>query len=161
MVGAYWNDDAFSLQTVLARGDHVMWGEGEGAAMLVPLGDGRFGVEDLPLELHLVASPDGGADELRVRNSEQSPDDAIYRRVIVPLAAHLTVYPGTYDSVELATAYVVTFSDGTLTLAHPTVGSFALHPISDDAFAVREWQARIHFLRGYATEIVGFDLSFA
>ncbi len=161
MVGTYWNDDTFSLQTVAAQGDHALWGEGEGAAMLVPVGDGRFGVEDLPIELRLVASPDGGADELRVRPSAQSPDDAIYRRVSVPLAAHLTVYPGTYDSAELATAYVVTLADGMLTLAHPTVGSFALHPINDDTFAVREWQARVHFLRGHATEIMAFDLSFA
>lgn len=118
---------------------------------LLPLGNGRFAVSEMPI----VVTFSLGADTLRVETPTGPP--AVFQRVVSGSHHDRGSYAGSYASGELGVAWTVSASDSALTIRPARGDSLRLDPAFEDAF--NNPFLFVRFIRGAKGQVVAMDVS--
>jgi hypothetical protein len=159
VIGHYWNADSSYSRRIYVNDDGVlMYSRGEeNETALAPLGDDRFRMLDVPVEVEVAfrRADEDRATEMVVTVADRDPVVSRAYEPVDATEAYLSAYEGSYHSEELSADYELAVIDGKLTARGPDGEETPLTPGIADVFTVEGHVAR--FIRS-EREIIGFVL---
>ncbi|MGH9748487.1 MAG: hypothetical protein ACRD6R_00995, partial [Candidatus Polarisedimenticolia bacterium] len=154
--GLYRNPETEDILKVFVEGGRLK-GTASGETFdLVPLGDGRFGVEDR--EQEIAFEPASGGTPKRARVSSGRGPAKILEAItpVTPGQAQLAAYAGSYDSDELQVRFEIALEADGLHLRGRNLPREALVPTVPDVFVAGE--LTLKFDRDKRRRVTGFAL---
>lgn len=159
-VGDYWNAAELFSRKVAVEDGHLVYRRGGGpATLLAPLGEDRFRMLDVPVEVEIRFEPVGAKapEKMTVLVAGDEPRSLERFEKKPPTAAELAAHAGTYVCDELGAAHRIEVGDGALIVHIPKVDPIPLERLFGDI-----WNAAtggvVRFERGASGEITGFVL---
>ena len=161
VTGHYWTIGETSLQRIYLQNDTLRSSRPGNERTLVPLGNDRFYVLDVPGEVivSFTSSTPEQPQQMIVVIDDGKPRvfDAV--ESMSPSPANLEGYLGTYFSEDLDYAWVLRITNDSLSSWDPrTWDEFALRPVARDVFQSLEEGDTFTFSRDGQGRVVGFTV---
>ena len=155
-VGYYRHPETESLRNVYLEDGKLKMAFGPGST-LVPCGNNRFKVLDIPIEINFKLSPING--RFLLQEMDANGKTSIFEAVpaIALTVAELAEYTGIYYSEELDTTYTLALHNDTLMLQRRKFDDRPLRPTFTDEFLIEDWIG-MRFLRSEQQHITGFSI---
>jgi hypothetical protein len=146
VTGHYWNADSSYSRRIYVNDDGVLvYSRGEeNETALAPLGDDRFRMLDVPVEVEVAfrRADEDRATEMVVTVTDRDPVVSRAYEPVDATEAYLSAYEGSYHSEELSADYELVVIDGKLTARGPDGEETPLTPGIENVFTVDGTVAR-------------------
>jgi len=161
VTGHYWTIGEASLQRIYLQRDTLRSSRPGNERTLVPLGNDRFYMLDVPWEVIVSFTSPTPEQPQKMIVVTDDGKPRVYDAVepVSPSPADLEGYLGTYFSEELDYAWVLRITNDSLSSWDPrTWDEFALRPVARDVFQSLEEGDTFTFSRDGQGRVVGFTV---